>query len=118
MHIGASDIIGATALLIIFGCIIWTTINKKNHPEKYKNEKGNAFNILFGNFFSDAFSNSKDDYYYKNTKYGRRHTKSIPDQFNDANAKRAEAMRRYINPVQDENLDNQNNNSDNNKPFG
>ena len=38
-----SHIIGALSLIIIFGCIIWTSVNKKKYPEKYKNEKGNPF---------------------------------------------------------------------------
>lgn len=109
-----SHIIGALSLIIIFGCIIWTSVNKKKHPEKYKNEKGNSFNILFGDFFSDVFKDSKDDYYYKNTKYGRRHTISLSDQFKRAISKRADSMNRYLNDNPDENNNKAFSNNDNN----
>lgn len=113
--IDISDIIGAIAIIIIFGCIIWTSINKKHHPERYKNEKGNSFNILFGGMLSDI-AHSPDDYYYKNTKYGRRHTISVADQFKMANAKRTDSMNKYLNdnPDENNNTDFYNNDDNNN----
>lgn len=99
----ASNVIGIIALISIFGCIIYTTIHKKNHPEKYKGETGNVFNILFGTFLSDITSDSREDYYYKNTKYGRRHIRSVADQFKQANEKRNAALNQYINPDENNN---------------
>lgn len=99
-----SHIIGAIAIAVIAGCFSFTVVNKKQHPERYKNEKGNTFNILFGGIVDD-FRENPHDFYYQNSKHGRKHMRSFTDQFNSANEKRTEAMNKYIYGNNDEDIE-------------
>ena len=51
---------------IIIFCIIFTVINRKNHPERYQNEKSsNVLGVLFGDMIEKNGKSKKD----KNTKH-------------------------------------------------
>lgn len=89
------NIVSIIALMIIVGCTVWTSYNRKEHPENYKNERGNAFHILFGDY-------TKKENYQSSTKKG--HVRSFRETFDEANEVRHKSREMMLNgkSLQDE----------------